>query len=49
MFMLNCRNFQFLLVILLVVIAIESSDANFWVQQTETPTLKKWGREGCCW
>ena len=40
MFMLNCRNFQSLLVILLVVIAVEGSDANFWVQQTETPTSR---------
>ena len=40
MFMLNRRNFQSLLVILLVVVAVESSDANFWVQQTEVPTSR---------
>ena len=40
MFMLNCRNFQSLLVILLVVIFVESGDANFWVQQTEVPTSR---------
>ena len=40
MFMLNCRNLQSLLIILLVIVAIESSDANFWVQQTEVPTSR---------
>ena len=41
MFMLGYRNFQFLLVILLVVIVTESSnDANAWVQQTEVPTSR---------
>ena len=40
MFMHNPRNFQSLLVILLVIIAVEGSDANFWVQQTEVPTSR---------
>lgn len=39
MFMLNRRNFQSLLVILFVVIAVESSEAN-WVQRTEVPTSR---------
>ena len=38
--MLNRRNFQSFLVILLVVIATESGDANAWVQRTEVPTSR---------
>ena len=40
MFMINRRNFQRLLVVLLIIIAVESSDANVWVQQTEVPTSR---------
>ncbi len=40
MFMLNRQNFQSVLVILLVVISVESGDANSWVQQTEVPTSR---------
>lgn len=39
MFMLNRRNFQFLLVILFIAVAVESGEAN-WVQQTEVPTSR---------
>ena len=39
MFMLNRRNFQFLLVTLLIAVAVESGEAN-WVQQTEVPTSR---------
>ena len=38
--MLNRRSFHSLLVILMVAIVVESSDANFWVQQTEVPTSR---------
>ena len=40
MFALNRRNFQFLLVILLIAVVMESGDANAWVQQTEVPTSR---------
>ena len=40
MFMLNHRNFQACFFTLLVVIAVESSDANVWVQRTEVPTSR---------
>lgn len=40
MLMLNRRNFQSLLVILLIAITVERGDANFWVKQTEVPTSR---------
>ena len=38
--MLNRRNFQSFLVILLVAVTVESGDANAWVPQTEVPTSR---------
>ena len=40
MSLFNYHNFQSFLILLLVVIVVESGDANVWVQQTEVPTSR---------